>query len=157
MYHDDLRRVPRVSVCCHVVVRDRHRVWTAVTDDICSRGCGIVTPKQPRPGSLLTLTLSSDLFSEELDVIAETVWGTEERIGVSFVEPIARQGALSPPEWLERVIEHGRAPGQLVSRITPVVLRARPRQDAFPPIDVVARAPPVGVNENILRLVVTHR
>lgn len=128
MPQDDLRRVPRVSVCCRVDVRDRHGVWTAVTEDICARGCRIVTQNQPRLGSLLTMTFSSDLFPQELEVLGEAVWATSERIGVLFLESEVREGALSPAEWVERVIEHGLMPGpaQTPPHVVPVVVPAPP-------------------------------
>jgi hypothetical protein len=129
MHHDELRRVPRVSVCCRVVVRERNGIWTAVTYDIGARGCGIVTTRLPRLGSRLAMTLSSDLFPEELDVVAETVWATAKRLGVMFLDAFAPRGALSPREWLERVLEHGRAPGvaQLAPRAIPTIQRVEAR------------------------------
>lgn len=152
MRQDELRRAPRVSVCCRVVVRERLGIWTAVTADIGARGCGVVTPKLPRLGSLLTMTLSSDLFAPELEVIAETVWATTDRLGVLFVETVVRGGALLPPEWLVQVIERGRAPGpeDLVARVTPVILRARPRQGALTPVHEL-------VNDNVVSLPLGRR
>ena len=42
---EELRRIPRVAVCCRVVVRDRYGVWTAVTEDFCVRGCQLLTAR----------------------------------------------------------------------------------------------------------------
>ncbi len=111
MHRDDLRRTQRVKVCCRVDVRDRFGCWTAVTDDVCARGCRLVTAKVPRIGTVLELTLSSDLFPEVLVVTAHAAWVSDQRVGVNFVAEAARPGALSTAEWVERLIEHGRVMG----------------------------------------------
>lgn len=109
--NDDLRRLERISVCCHAVVRDRYGVWTGVTENVSVRGCQLVSARLLRPGTTVTVTLSSDLFPEELDAIGEVVWVTPERLGVIFVRPVDRPGALTPESWLEKVIEHGTVGG----------------------------------------------
>jgi hypothetical protein len=119
--NEELRRIDRVCVCCRVSVRDRYGVWTAVTEDVCPRGCRILTARMLRPGTPLTVTLSSDLFPEELEAAAQAVWSTPERLGVMFVGGAARAGSISPEKWVEKVVEHGSASG---SRIVPVVSRA---------------------------------
>jgi hypothetical protein len=104
---DELRRIERIAVCCRAVVRDRYGVWTGVTEDVHARGCRIVTPRLLRPGTLLSLSLASDLFPEELDVMGEVVWATDERLAIEFVGSVARQGRLSPEAWIAKVVEHG--------------------------------------------------
>jgi hypothetical protein len=118
---EDLRRIDRIHVCCRVEVQDRYGVWTAVTEDICSRGCRILTPRMLRPGTPLTLRLSSDLFPEELEAEAQAVWSTPERLGVMFLDSAAENGnGLSPEAWVRMVVEHGSSPGS-PSRVVPVV------------------------------------
>lgn len=137
MQGDDSRRIDRVSVCCRVDVHDRFGVWTAVTEDVCARGCRILTHRLPRLGSLFSLRLSSDLFDEELHVRARAVWGTAERIGVTFLDTPPRAGALSPAEWLGLVVEHGRPTGAGLRAIdspsvVPVITAARARPTVRP-------------------------
>lgn len=104
--NDDLRRITRVTVCCRVVVADRYGVWTGITENVSARGCLIVTSRLLRPGTKVHLTLSSDLFPEEFEVLAEVVWATPERLGVSFVRTLG-SATLAPEAWLARVIEFG--------------------------------------------------
>ncbi len=111
MPRDDLRRSQRMKVCCRVDVRDRLGVWSAVTEDFCARGCGIISAKLPRIGSVLELTFWSDLFPEPLDVIARTAWVSDRRVGVTFIATTPRNAGLSPAEWENRIVEHGRVPG----------------------------------------------
>ena len=130
---EDLRRITRVGVCCRVVVRDRHGVWTAVTDDVSVRGCQIVTTRLLRAGTLLNLTLSSDLFPEELEVVGETAWATADRLGVAFVAALSRPGAVSAPEFLAKVVEHGEIPDSGgTRRVAPSVVPAATRTVLFP-------------------------
>jgi hypothetical protein len=135
---EELRRAERVRVCCRVDVRQPHAVWNAVTDDLSARGCRIVTERLPRLGSHFTMTLSSDLFADELVTIGEVVWIGNDRLGVLFLEEAPRHGSLSPAAWLDRVLEHGRshaptAHGSAPSYVVPVVLGA-PRETAAIPI-----------------------
>jgi hypothetical protein len=120
---EDLRRIDRVSVCCRVSVRDRYGMWTAVTEDICTHGCRIFTQRLLRAGSLLNVTLSSDLFPEELEAVSEAVWSTPDRLGIAFIEPIVRSGSLRPDAWLAKVLEHGATPGATTPGVVPVVRR----------------------------------
>jgi hypothetical protein len=123
--NDDLRRLDRLSVCCRAVVRDRYGVWTGVTENVSRRGCQIVTARLLRPGTTIRISLSSDLFPEELDAIAEAVWVTPERLGVSFVRPVDRPGALTPEAWLAKVVEHGTVDdGSAGARLVPTVDRS---------------------------------
>jgi len=110
MHEDELRRAARVRVCCRVDVRQPHAVWSAVTEDLSARGCRIITAQNPRLGSRFPLTLSSDLFSEELVTVGEVVWVSAERLGILFVEEAKRNGSLSPVAWLERVMTYGASP-----------------------------------------------
>jgi hypothetical protein len=124
--NEDLRRITRVCVCCRVVVRDRYGVWTAVTEDISVRGCQIVTTRLLRCGTILELTLESDLFDEELAITGEVVWATPTRLGVAFVGSAGE--ALTPDAWLAKVIEHGAIPESSSTwRVAPSVLPAAAR------------------------------
>ncbi len=107
--HEELRRAPRIRVCCRVDVRQPHGVWSGVTQDLSARGCRIVTPQLPRLGSILRMTLSSDLFPEELSTTGEVIWVTGEELGVLFLREARRAASPSPSEWLRQVLHHGRA------------------------------------------------
>jgi hypothetical protein len=133
---EDLRRIARVSVCCRVVVRDRYGLWTAITDDLCERGCQLVTQRLLRPGTTLQVTLSSDLFPEELDVVGRTVWSAADRLGVAF-EGSGDRAGLTPRQFLDRVLEHGEMPDSTsTARLVPSVQR---RGGAGPAISTTAR------------------
>jgi hypothetical protein len=106
---EELRRSARVSVCCRVEVRQPHGVWTAVTQDLSPRGCRVSSAQTPRLGARLRLTLSSDLFPDELTTLGEVVWVSGAQLGILFVEEKRRRGALSPAEWVRRVMQHGAA------------------------------------------------
>jgi hypothetical protein len=121
---ENLRRVERISVCCRAVVRDRYGVWTGVTHDIGKRGCQIVTSRQLRSGTRVLLTLSSDLFVEDLEAVAEVVWVTPERLGMVFLEPRRRSGSLTPSAWVDLLLVHGAQPYDGVTRrVVPCVRR----------------------------------
>lgn len=123
--NDDLRRLDRISVCCRAVVRDRYGVWTGVTENVSRRGCQLVTSRLLRPGTMVSITLSSDLFPEELEAFGETVWAAPERLGVSFVRPVDRPGALTPEAWLAKVVEHGTVDGDDAgARVVPNIDRS---------------------------------
>jgi hypothetical protein len=125
---EDLRRLPRVAVCCRVVVSDRYGVWSAVTDDLSARGCQIVTARLLRVGTVVQATLSSDLFPEELSADARIAWSTPDRIGLEFLDPPGGFQALSPAEWLDKVLEHGELPDSTsTSRLVPCVRRSGAR------------------------------
>lgn len=131
--HDDLRRVHRLKVCCRVDVSDRLGVWTATTDDLCARGCGLVSARAPRVGAILSLAISSDLFPDVLEVTGEVAWASDGRVGVSFLAGERRAGAMTPAAWLDRIVEHGRVLGPEpldaeVPRVVPVVVRRSPSQ-----------------------------
>jgi hypothetical protein len=122
---DELRRISRVSVCCRAVVRDHYGIWTGVTEDLSIHGCQIVTGRLLRPGTLVTVTLSSDLFPEELEVAGETAWATPDRLGVRFLSTVPRSGGLSVEAWLWKVVEQGRIPETSSTwRVAPSVIRA---------------------------------
>jgi hypothetical protein len=104
---EDLRRNGRIGVCCRAIVRDRYGVWTGVTHDLGRRGCQLVTARQLRAGARVLLSLSSDLFPEELEVTAEVVWVTPVRLGLVFLASPLRAGSLSPGAWFDRVLLHG--------------------------------------------------
>ncbi len=136
MREDELRRTPRVKVCCRVDVRDRFGIWTAVTEDVCGRGCRLVTTKVPRLGSLLDLTLSSDLFSEVLEVTGYAAWVSDHRVGVNFASA-SRSGGMSPADWVDELIQHARVLGpepvgstgpRLVPSVRRPPLAARPHR-----------------------------
>jgi hypothetical protein len=138
MTQDELRRAPRVKVCCRVDVRQRHGVWTAVTEDLSARGCRVVSSQLPRLGSRLLISLSSDLFPDELSTEGEVVWVSGEQLGIVFLEEAKRAGALSPAGWLQRVLEHGQPPERgahaVGDRVVPVVRRGAPRNRPAIPI-----------------------
>lgn len=124
--NEDLRRLTRVNVCCRVVVRDRYGLWSAVTDDVSARGCRVVTPRLLRTGTVLELTLESDLFPDELEVTGQVVWATPTRLGVAFVS--AASSAIAPEDWLRKVIEHGEIPDSASTwRVAPSVVPAAAR------------------------------
>ena len=130
---DELRRITRVQVCCRAVVRDRYGVWTCVTEDVSAQGCQLVTTRLLRPGSIVAIALSSDLFPEELETIGEAAWATPDRIGLRFVGTGSRRGALSPEEWLHHVVELGAIPESSSTwRVAPSVIRSRNRRIARP-------------------------
>lgn len=121
--NEDLRRMTRVNVCCRVVVTDRYGVWMAVTEDISARGCQVVSTRLLRPGTVLDLTVASDLFPDELQVQAEVVWATPTRLGIAFVG--APAGPLTTEAWLAKVIENGEIPESTSSwRVAPSVVPA---------------------------------
>jgi hypothetical protein len=124
---EELRRTHRVSVCCRVVARDRFGAWSAVTEDVCAHGCRIVTARLLRPGCPVHVTLASDLFAEELEAQAEAVWATPDLLGVRFVRVASRARALTAEAWVDRLIDHGAvagaAPGALLTRIVPALMR----------------------------------
>lgn len=124
---EEMRRIERVSVCCRASVRDRYGVWTAVTEDASTRGCRISSSRLLRAGTVIHVTLSSDLFHEELEAVSQVVWATPDRLGVAFLDPIVRRGLLPPQDWIAKVVEHGATPGSLTPTIVPVVRRVAAR------------------------------
>jgi hypothetical protein len=142
---EDLRRTERIAVCCRAVVRDRYGTWTAVTHDVATRGCQIVTSRQLRPGARVHLTLSSDLFAEDLDVAAEVVWVGPQRLALAFLEASRRPGALTPSAWVALVLAHG-APPAGAGRTVPFVQRVErraPARHAQGPAVAAVPAPPL--------------
>jgi hypothetical protein len=106
-----------------VIVSDRYGVWTAVTEDMCARGCRIVTSRLLRVGTRVKLAISSDLFPEELETTAVAVWAAPERLGVIFTETAPRRGTLGPDAWIDKVIEHGETPdSSATARLVPSVV-----------------------------------
>jgi hypothetical protein len=126
---DELRRIPRVRVCCRVDVRQPYGVWNGVTRDLSARGCRIMTRQAPRLGARIPLMISSDLVSEELSTVGEVVWVTEEELGVIFLEEAKRSGSLSPSQWLARLL-HEAEPERPSG--TPAPARALPVVDQAP-------------------------
>lgn len=124
---EDLRRVPRISVCARAVVQDRYGVWTGVTDDVCVRGCQVVTNRLLRVGAAVQITLSSDLFPEELEIEAKVMWAAPDRLGFVFLDGTTRRGALAPDAWLDKVLEHGAAETGAATCVVPSVHRAGAR------------------------------
>jgi PilZ domain-containing protein len=124
---EELRRAPRVRVCCRVDVRQPHGVWSAVTGDLSARGCRIVSSQLPRRGSLLPLRLSSDLFAEELFTIGEVIWVDGEQLGVLFLDEAKRNGAISAADWVRQLVELGTSQdqGALLDHLVPAVSSAR--------------------------------
>ena len=121
METEELRRGPRVSTCCRVDVRERGSVWTAVTEDVCSRGCRVVSARDPRVGTAVTLTISTDAFDAELEIEGEVVWARDGRVGIVFVGPTERT-SITPAAFVTRLFG---ADAELA--------RIRP---AFAPVDI---------------------
>jgi hypothetical protein len=96
---EDLRRGPRVDTCCRAIVQDAHGVWTAIADDLGKRGARLVTSREPRVGSYLLVTLSSDLFETELRVTAQVMWIRKGRVGIMF----ERETGEAAAAWLEQL------------------------------------------------------
>jgi hypothetical protein len=120
--NEDLRRIPRLKVCCQVSVRDRYGVWTAVTEDVSAHGCRIVTPRLLRNGTLLDLTIASDLFPDELESQAITAWAAPQRLAVEFIQTRRRAGSLTPEQWVELLLEHGATRDtRVTSRLVPSI------------------------------------
>lgn len=83
------------------------------------------------------MSLSSDLFSDELSTIGEVVWVSGEQLGILFLEEARRTSSLSPAAWLERVLEHGKLHDHAVlsqdaERVVPVVRGASGGGSAIP-------------------------
>jgi hypothetical protein len=141
--NDDLRRICRVSVCCRAVVLDRYGVWTGVTENVSERGCLLVTGRLLRPGTSVSVTLSSDLFPEELEARGEVVWSAPDLMGVRFSAFPSRPGALSAQAWLERVISCGEvSESTTASRVVPFVQRQPGLRLASPLEAGLALSPP---------------
>lgn len=136
---EELRRAPRVRVCCRVDVRQPFGVWSAVTADLSTRGCRIVTPQLPRLGSRLPLLLSSDVLSDDLYTTGEVVWVSGDQLGLLFREHAKQAGSLSAADWVRRVLALGNAgpaeadAGELTpDRVVPAVSKATPKLAAIP-------------------------
>lgn len=124
---EDLRRIPRVSVCARAAVQDRYGVWTGVTDDVSARGCQIVTTRLLRVGALSRITLASDMFPEELEVEAQVVWSALDRLGFRFLQESRRPGAIPAECWIEKVFEHGGPENGAAAWVVPSVHRGPTR------------------------------
>jgi hypothetical protein len=140
---EELRRIPRLSVCCRVMVNDRYGVWSAVTENISARGCRIVSSRLLRRGTRVQITFSSDLFPDDLEATGEVAWATGERLGVVFVDGATRAGARSPAAWLNKVLEHGATPDSPIThRVVPSVSR-RPAPAPAPEPAPIGFVPPL--------------
>jgi hypothetical protein len=121
---EELRRITRVVLCCRATVRDKYGLWMGVTEDVGASGCQLITTRQLRVGTVLTVTLTSDLFPEELEAVAKVAWVSPDRLGVAFLKPSQRPGALPPSAWLLKALEHGAQPDTpTTQRIVPSVRR----------------------------------
>lgn len=125
-----------MDTCCRVDVRERGSVWTAVTEDVCARGCRVVSTRDPRVGTVATLTISTDAFDDELEIEGEVVWARDGRVGIVFVGPTART-SMTPAAFVARLFG---ADAELA--------RIRP---AFAPVDLE------GPSAKIFRLPVPRR
>lgn len=143
---DDMRRNPRLAVCCRAVVHDRYGVWTGVTDSVSARGCRIVTQRMLRAGSSLSLTLSSDLFPQDLDVGGHAVWASCDRVAVIF-SSAPRPGSLSPAEWFSRLLEVGASDS--ASRVVPSIRAVGPR--LLTPVSASEGSPQIASRRPVLR------
>jgi hypothetical protein len=125
------------------MVRDRYGVWSAVTEDLSTRGCGIVTSRLLRPGTFLRMTFSSDLFHEDHEACGVAAWSSGERLGVVFSEAPIAAGAGSLSAWLKKVVEHGAMPDSSTTfRVAPSVQRV-----AAVPVRLARVEPPVAQPE----------
>jgi PilZ domain len=137
---EELRRAPRVRVCCRVDVRQPFGVWSAVTADLSTRGCRIVTRQLPRLGSRLPLLLSSDVLAEDLYTMGEVVWVSGDQLGLLFLETARRSASTSAAEWVRQVLALGKAdapeaPSGAAStpqRVVPAVSNGAPKLSAIP-------------------------
>jgi hypothetical protein len=137
MQTEELRRGPRVETCCRVDVRERSSVWTAITEDVCARGCRVVSARDPRVGTLVSLTISTDAFDAELEVEGEVVWARDGRVGIIFLGPSAVRSAITPAAFVAQLFGADAA----LTRIRP----------AFAPVDIQ------GPSAQIFRLPVRRR
>ncbi len=107
MRDDDLRRFPRIASRCRVEIRDRYGVWSAETEDVGPRGCRIVAARAQTVGTLLRLTLSSELVPAPLEVAGQVVWACRNgtaRAGISFAGAAGSPGATGPSAWFESLL-----------------------------------------------------
>jgi hypothetical protein len=127
---DELRRAVRFRACCRVEVCQPYAVWTAITEELSLRGCRLLTEQVPRLGATLAMTLSTDLFGDDLETVGEVVWSDSGRLGVRFRERAsrARAGAPSAAEWVARVLASGRSPGAAAD-VVPAIVDAAPRSE----------------------------
>jgi PilZ domain-containing protein len=125
---DELRRVQRFRACCRVDVRQRYCAWSAVTDELSARGCRLLTRQLPRLGSTLDMTLSTDLFSDDLETEGEVVWIESGRMGVRFRDrrEQLRGRLLAAPDWVEKVLARGWSPGPGGEHIVPAIIETAP-------------------------------
>lgn len=125
---DELRRTQRFRACCRVDVRQRYSAWSAVTEELSVRGCRLLTRQLPRLGATLDMTLSTDLFSGDLETQGEVVWIDSGRMGVRFRErrEQLRSGSLAAPDWVEKVLARGWSPEPGGERIVPAILEIAP-------------------------------
>ncbi len=115
-----------------------------------------MTAKVPRVGAVLELTLSSDLFPDVLQVTGCAAWVSDQRVGVDFADA-ATAGTLSPEEWVERVVEHGRVLGpELVGpggpRLVPVIRRPSSTVPLAWPSEAPPRDAPGGGDHRVIPL-----
>ncbi len=104
---EELRRFPRIVSRCHVEIRDRYGVWTAETEDVGPRGCRIVTPRAQTVGTLLRLTISSELVAAVLEVAGQVVWARRDRTpraGISFTGTNGSPRATGPSAWFDSLL-----------------------------------------------------
>ena len=113
-----------MKVCCRVMVRDRYGVWTAVTDNLSSRGCCITTRRLLRAGTRLKITLSSDQLSEDLELNGTVAWTTDVTLGVNFDDGSNGSSVGAVAAWLDELIKVGETADFLTThRVVPSVSR----------------------------------
>jgi hypothetical protein len=147
---ENTRRYPRLRSRCRVLVRDRYGVWEAETEDLGPRGCRIVTPRPQTVGTLVGLTVESDMLPEKLEVTGQVVWaarGRPARAGISFAGSASRPGAPGPAAWFAALAigEGSGAPSATGGAIVP------PPPEGF---EVVIEDEPPGEPEELARRLV---
>jgi PilZ domain-containing protein len=107
-----------------VDIRQSYAAWSAITEELSVRGCRLLARELPRLGATLDMTLSSDLFSEDLETDGEVVWIDAGRIGVSFHDrgkPL-RAGVLSVTDWIEMFMAYGSSSRSPDGHVVPVIM-----------------------------------
>jgi hypothetical protein len=81
----DPRRAPRVPVCCQVTVRSGRATWQAQTVELGPRGCQLVTPRLPAPGSDASLRIRCEALGRTVRAVGRVVWQqAPARVGIAF-------------------------------------------------------------------------
>jgi hypothetical protein len=121
--NEHARRFPRLRARCRVVLRDRYGVWEAETEDLGPRGCRIVAPRAQTVGTVVGLTIASELLTEKLEVTGQVVWSVwsrPARAGISFAGSASTPGASAPSPWFAALAAAD--PAAVIGGTGPIVL-----------------------------------